>query len=99
MKSTADDFKKQYDLNQILARQSNLSLVVSSQKLQHSVSASLPESIKPFEVEDLQIAPILRKYHEPFSKGINYLIVVRSIIYGACVVKTNIVDLIEPENF
>jgi hypothetical protein len=54
----------------------------------------------PFDIEDLQVAPILRKYQEPSDSTINYLIVVKSIISGACVVKTNLLELIqhlEPE--
>ncbi|NHC34311.1 hypothetical protein [Scytonema millei] len=54
----------------------------------------------PFEIEDLKVAPIIKKYQEPVSQSVNYLIIVKSIISGACVVKTNIVDLIqsiEPE--
>ncbi|NJM76539.1 MAG: hypothetical protein HC852_13065 [Acaryochloridaceae cyanobacterium RU_4_10] len=58
------------------------------------------QRFSPFEVEDLQIAPILRKYQEPSNQKINYLVVVKSIISSACVVKTNLIDLIqkvEPE--
>lgn len=54
----------------------------------------------PFEIEDLKVAPIIKKYQEPVNQTVNYLIIVKSIISGACVVKTNIVDLIqtiEPE--
>lgn len=58
------------------------------------------QRFSPFEVEDLKVSPILKKYQEPFSKSVQYLIVVKSIISGACVVKTNLVNLIqkiEPE--
>lgn len=58
------------------------------------------QRFSPFEVEDLQIAPILRKYQEPSSKFVSNLIIVKSIISGACVVRTNLIDLIqriEPE--
>lgn len=54
----------------------------------------------PFEIDDLKIAPILKKYQEPVEKKVNYLVVVKSIISGACVVRTNLNDLIqkiEPE--
>lgn len=54
----------------------------------------------PFEIEDLKVAPIIKKYQEPVSQTVNYLIIVKSIISGACVFKINIVDLIqtiEPE--
>jgi hypothetical protein len=58
------------------------------------------QRLSPFNIEDLQISPILRKYQEPSSKNVNYLVVVKSIISGACVVKTNLLELIqkiEPE--
>jgi hypothetical protein len=58
------------------------------------------QRFSPFEVEDLQVAPILRKYQEPSDKKVNYLVVVKSIISGACVVRTNLIELIqtiEPE--
>jgi hypothetical protein len=58
------------------------------------------QRLSPFDVEDLQIAPILRKYQEPTATKIDFLIVVKSIISGACVVRTNLVELIqtiEPE--
>jgi hypothetical protein len=53
------------------------------------------QRLSPFEVEDLQVAPILRKYQEPSSEIVNYLVVVKSIISGACVVKTNLTELIQ----
>jgi hypothetical protein len=58
------------------------------------------QRFSPFEVEDLQVAPILRKYQEPSDKKVNYLVVIKSIISGACVVRTNLIELIqtiEPE--
>ncbi|PNK06798.1 hypothetical protein CEP12_08540, partial [Cylindrospermopsis raciborskii S14] len=54
----------------------------------------------PFEIEDLKVAPILKKYQEPSHGKVQYLIVIKSIISGACVVRTNLVNLIqkiEPE--
>ncbi|WP_066423335.1 hypothetical protein [Anabaena sp. 4-3] len=54
----------------------------------------------PFEIEDLKVAPILKKYQEPTHEKVQYLIVIKSIISGACVVRTNLVNLIqkiEPE--
>ncbi len=59
------------------------------------------QRFSPFEVEDLKVAPIIKKYQEPTEKDVNYLVIVKSIISGACVVRTNLVDLIqkiEPEN-
>ncbi|NEP56366.1 MAG: hypothetical protein F6K31_04990 [Symploca sp. SIO2G7] len=58
------------------------------------------QRFSPFEVEDMKIAPIIKKYQEPTASHINYLVVVKSIISGACVVRTNLVDIIqkiEPE--
>lgn len=59
------------------------------------------QRFSPFEIEDLKIAPILKKYQEPVnSHVVQYLIVVKSIISGACVVRTNLTNLIqkiEPE--
>jgi hypothetical protein len=49
----------------------------------------------PFEIEDIAVAPILKKYQEPSGRTVNYLIVVKSIISGACVVKTNLMNLIQ----
>ena len=53
------------------------------------------QRFSPFEVDDLQIAPIIKKYQEPIDEIVNYLIVVKSIISGACVVKTNLTSLIQ----
>lgn len=58
------------------------------------------QRFSPFEVEDIVVAPIIKQYQEPTSKTVNYLVVVKSIISGACVVKTNLNNLIqkiEPE--
>ena len=58
------------------------------------------QRFSPFEIDGLKIAPILKKYQEPSSKKVKYLIVVKSIISGACVVRTNLINLsqkIEPE--
>ncbi|MDR9402204.1 MAG: hypothetical protein RI580_02075 [Halothece sp. Uz-M2-17] len=58
------------------------------------------QRFSPFDIPDLQVAPILKKYQEPTQAKVNYLIIVKSIIFGACVVKTNLTNLIqkiEPE--
>lgn len=55
----------------------------------------------PFEVEYLKVAPIFKKYQEPTEKTVSYLIVVKSMISDVCVVRTNLVNIIqtiEPEN-
>jgi hypothetical protein len=49
----------------------------------------------PFGISDIQVAPIIRRYREPFDSQIDILIVVKSIISGACVVKTNLRNLIQ----
>ncbi len=59
------------------------------------------QRFSPFELEDLGIAPIIKKYQEPSSKTIKHLIVIKSIISGACVVRTNLTNLVqklEPEH-
>jgi hypothetical protein len=58
------------------------------------------QRLSPFGISDLQVSPILRKYQEPTTSKTNTLIVVKSIISSACVVKTNLIELIqsiEPE--
>lgn len=58
------------------------------------------ERYKPFGINELTVAPIVRRYQEPPNKKVTYLIVVKSIISGTCVVKTNLtalIDKISPE--
>ena len=43
----------------------------------------------------LSIAPIIKKYREPAVSNANIVIIVKSIISGACVVKTNLTSLIQ----
>ena len=43
----------------------------------------------------LSIAPIIKKYCEPAVNNANVLVIVKSIISGACVVKTNLTNLIQ----
>ena len=49
----------------------------------------------PFGVPGIQVAPIVQKYREPSDKQIDLLIMVKSIVSGACVVKTNLKNLIQ----
>ena len=49
---------------------------------------------KPFGISDLQVAPILKRYLEPSNHQVDNLVVVKSIISGACVVRTNLIDTI-----
>ncbi len=48
----------------------------------------------PFGLNGLATAPILKKYQEP-TDDVDVLIIVKSIISGACVVKTNLQHLIQ----
>ena len=72
---------------------------------QHLQSVSLAcfwnERFSPFGVSEIKASPIIRKYTEPANSTINHLVIVKSIISGGCVVKTNLNDLIQtinPEN-
>jgi len=50
--------------------------------------------------ESFDIAPIVKQYEEPVDLGKAVLVVIKSIISGACVVKTNLsrlIDRAEPE--
>lgn len=49
----------------------------------------------PFGIKDAHTTPILRSYKEKTEQDIDLLIVLKSIINGACVVKTNLTDVIE----
>jgi hypothetical protein len=49
----------------------------------------------PFEIEDLKVVTILKEYQEPAHDKVQYLIVIRSTISGACVVRNNLVNLIQ----
>lgn len=48
LRSLADDFEKQYQLNQAISKESELHLVVSDMNLQHRLSASLPPTISSY---------------------------------------------------
>ncbi|EIJ43201.1 hypothetical protein BegalDRAFT_2347 [Beggiatoa alba B18LD] len=47
--------------------------------------------------EQQSIAPILRKYIEPDTAQATTLIIIKSVISGACVVKTNLTNLIQQQ--
>lgn len=68
---------------------------------QLSLACFWNQRFSPFEIEELKVAPILKQYQEPLqSTKVQYLIIVKSIISGACVVRTNLTNLIqkiEPE--
>lgn len=72
---------------------------------QHLQSVSLAcfwnERFSPFGVSEIKASPIIRKYAEPANSTVNHLVIIKSIISGGCVVKTNLNDLIQtinPEN-
>lgn len=48
LKSISDDFKKQYDLNKSISRESRISLVVSSPNLKTKLEAAIPSAIKKY---------------------------------------------------
>ena len=56
------------------------------------------ERFSPFNVRDIKASPIIRKYTEPVSSTVTHLVIVKSIISGGCVVKTNLNDLIQTIN-
>jgi hypothetical protein len=54
------------------------------------------QRFSPFDIDDIRVAPIVREFWEPHTgKTVKHLIVVKSIISGACVVRTNLEHLIE----
>lgn len=50
------------------------------------------------KINGFSVAPILKRYREPFTPSNQLLVVVKSIISGACVVKTNLTNLIQDQN-
>jgi len=44
---------------------------------------------------DFEIAPIIRRYVEPGDDDVSTLVVIKSIISGACVVRTNLMEVLE----
>lgn len=48
-----------------------------------------------FDVDSLDIAPIVQEYRDELPTEVDYLIVLKSIISGACVVKTNLQHMLE----
>jgi len=53
------------------------------------------DRVEPFGLDEFKSTPIIRRYEEPTPEGIDILVVVKSIISSACVVKTNILDVID----
>ncbi|HMH23509.1 MAG TPA: hypothetical protein VK563_17105 [Puia sp.] len=52
------------------------------------------ERFKPNIENGVSVAPIIKKFHEEGYKDIPVLIIIKSIISGSCVVRTNLTDLI-----
>src|ERR1700761_7488870 len=50
---------------------------------------------KAFDVDWLDFAPIVQEYIEPLPLKMNHLVVLKSIVSGACVVRTNLLRLLE----
>lgn len=77
LRSISDDFKKQYDLNQSILRESQISLVVSSLNLKTNLESSIPPAIKEYSQVihfhyDAELVKLIAK--EPkFRQAIEYL--------------------------
>jgi hypothetical protein len=50
---------------------------------------------KPYDIDWLDIAPIVQEYIEPLPPKLDHLIVLKSIISGTCVVRTNLLRLLD----
>lgn len=68
---------------------------LEDKKISVSFACFWNKRFSPFNMSELKVAPILKKYQEPTNSKIDYLIIVKSIISGACVVKTNLTNLIQ----
>lgn len=77
IKSIADDFKKQHQLNQSVSRESEINLVVSSQELKTNLDSSIPTAISTYtQVFYFPSEPSLVKVIEKedtFQRAIVYL--------------------------
>lgn len=49
----------------------------------------------PYDIDWLDIAPIVQEYVEPLPAKVDHLIVLKSIISGTCVVRTNLLRLLD----
>lgn len=49
----------------------------------------------PYDIDWLDIAPIVQEYVEPLPPKLDHLIVLKSIISGTCVVRTNLIRLLD----
>lgn len=76
-KTIRDDFEKQYALNKVISKNSEIFLVVSSQKLRERLNKNIPESIKPYSrvlyfSYDNDLPKIIDKEVD-FKRSIEYL--------------------------
>jgi hypothetical protein len=53
------------------------------------------QRFKPNADNDIAVAPIIREFHDPGYQTADVIIVLKSVIANACVVKTNLTRLIE----
>lgn len=56
------------------------------------------QRFKPNAENGIAVAPILREFHEKGYRDSPILVIIKSIISGACVVRTNLTKLIEDSN-
>lgn len=77
LRSIADDFAKQYNLNQAVSKQSEITLVVSNAQLRDRLANKIPQQIAEFsEVDYFYFASSLPKVlqeEQEFSQAVAYL--------------------------
>ncbi|MEQ8997294.1 MAG: hypothetical protein RID53_12430 [Coleofasciculus sp. B1-GNL1-01] len=77
LRSIADDFVKQYNLNQTISKQSEMTLVVSNFQLRDRLANQIPQQIAEFsKVDYFYFAPSLPKVlqeEQEFSQAVAYL--------------------------
>jgi hypothetical protein len=77
LRSIADDFAKQYNLNQAVSKQSEITLVVSNSQLRDRLANQIPQQIAEFsKVDYFYFAPSLPKVlqeEQEFSQAVAYL--------------------------
>lgn len=77
LKSISDDFKKQYELNQAISRESEISLVVFNTDLRANLEVSLPAAIREYSrvihfPYDANLVKVIEK-EQTFRQAIEYL--------------------------
>lgn len=50
---------------------------------------------EPYDIDWLDIAPIVQEYVEPLPVRLDHLVVLKSIVSGTCVVRTNLLRLLD----